>query len=377
MKQYPLARPSIGPEEIKAVTETLKSGVLSLGPKTTRFEKDFAKKNKTKFAVAVNSGTSGLHLAMRAAGIGAGDEVITSAFSFVASANCIMYVGAKPVFIDIDPVTYNLDPSKIEAAITKKTKAILVVHIFGQSADMGAIVKIAKKHKLKIIEDACESIGATHQGQLTGTFGESAVFAFYPNKQMTTGEGGMIVTSQPQVAAFCRSLANQGRGANMSWLDHQYLGYNYRLDEMSAALGIVQLKRLNSLIKKRRQVAAWYNQLLAKYPELVSYPRTAKGNTHTWFVYVVELAKGLDRDRVIIDLAKRGVASKPYFPSIHLFSFYRETFGYKPGAFPISEAKSKQTLALPFYIDLNKKDVQHIVSTLVMVLKKYGKSSSK
>lgn len=370
--RYPLAKPNITNQEIAAVTTVLKSGVLSLGPKTTQFEQDFAKKNKTKYAVAVNSGTSGLHLVMRAAGIGPGDEVITAAFSFVASANCIMYVGAKPVFIDIDPVTYNLDPKKIEAAITKKTKAILVVHIFGQSADMDPILKIARKYKLKIIEDACESIGATYKGQLTGTFGESAVFAFYPNKQMTTGEGGMIVTDDQSVAQLCRSLANQGRGVNMSWLDHQYLGYNYRLDEMSAALGIVQLKRLPAMIQKRQQVAGWYNQAFAKYPELLTYPRTAKGNTHTWFVYVVELSEGINRDQVITDLGKQGIMSKPYFPSIHLFSFYRDTFGYKPGTFPISETKSKQTVALPFYIGLTKKDIDHIVKTLITVIKKYG-----
>lgn len=371
---YPLARPSIGKEEILAVTKTLHSGVLSLGPETTKFEKDFAKKNKTKFAVVVNSGTSGLHLVMRAAGIGPGDEVITSAFSFVASANSIMYVGAKPVFIDIDPITYNLDPAKIEAAITKKTKAILVVHIFGQSAAMDPILRIAKKYKLKIIEDACESIGATYRGQLTGTFGESAVFAFYPNKQMTTGEGGMIVTDSQKVAGFCRSLANQGRGVNMSWLDHQYLGYNYRMDEMSAALGIVQLKRLPVMLKKRQQIASWYHAEFAKYPDLLAFPQTAKGNTHTWFVYVVELAPNINRDQVMAQLGKEGISSKPYFPSIHLYSFYRETFGYKPGAFPIAEAKSKQTLALPFYIDLTKKDIENISKTLLKVLKKYGTS---
>ncbi len=373
MKKFPLAKPYIKQEEINAVVKVLKSGHLSLGPVYQEFEKAFAKKIGTKYAVAVSSGTSGLHLAMIAAGIGVGDEVVTTPFSFVASGNCILYVGAKPVFVDIDPVTYNLDPALIEQAITPKTKAILVVHIFGQSADMKPIQQIAKKHKLKIMEDACESIGATYQGKKTGTFGESAVFAFYPNKQMTTGEGGMIVTNSKKVAEQCKSLANQGRGANMQWLDHQYLGYNYRMDEMSAALGLVQLKRLDWMVKERQKIAAWYEAALRPFADFVDVPKTKKGNTHTWFVYVVAIKnKRAKRDGVIKGLSTRGVASKPYLPSIHLFDFYRRSLGFKPGSYPISESISDRTIALPFYIGLTKQDIALICKQLISTLEEYA-----
>jgi perosamine synthetase len=373
MKKYSLARPYIQQEKINAVVKVLKSGHLSLGPVYQEFEKAFAKKIGTKYAIAVSSGTAGLHLAMLAAGIKAGDEVVTTPFSFVASGNCILYVGAKPVFVDIDPVTYNMDPDLIEKAITPRTKAILVVHIFGQAADMKPILSIAKKHKLKIIEDACESIEATYYGKKTGTFGESAVFAFYPNKQMTTGEGGMIVTNSKKVADQCKSLANQGRGANMQWLDHQYLGYNYRLDEMSAALGLVQLKRLDWMIKERQKIAAWYAEALQDYSDLVQNPKIKKGNSHTWFVYVVALqSKKAKRDTVIKQLAARGVASKPYLPSIHLFDFYRRSFGYKPGVYPVSEKLSDKTIALPLYIGLTKHDVGQICKELINILAEYA-----
>ncbi len=353
----------------------LRSGVLSIGPRLTEFEKAFAQKIGTKYACAVSSGTAGLHLAMIAAGIGPGDEVITSPFSFIASANCILYVGAKPVFVDIDPITYNIAPSKIEAAITNKTKAILAVHIFGQPADMTAIVKIAKKHGLKIIEDACESIVAEHRGKKAGTFGETAVFAFYPNKQMTTGEGGMIVTNNKKIHSSYSSLRNQGRSENMQWLNHKYLGYNYRMDEMSAALGISQLAKLDKMIKARQTIAGWYHQYLTPYRELIQAPQTAASNTHTWFVYVVTLNQTkIKRDKLITMLAKRGISTKPYLPSIHLFSFYKKRFGYKKGDFPVAEKISRSALALPFYLGLKKKDIQYIVKTLIQTIKSYEKS---
>jgi len=288
-KYYPIAKPHLSSKEISAVTEVLRSGNLSLGPKHLLFEKEFAKKVGTKYACAVSSGTAGLHLAMIAANIKAGDEVITSPLSFIASANCILYVNAKPVFVDIDPLTYNMDSAKIESAITPKTKAILVVHIFGQTAEMTAIQKIAKKHHLKIIEDACESICAEHHGKKAGTFGESAVFAFYPNKQMTTGEGGMLVTNNEKTYRLCNSLRNQGRSENMQWLDHERLGYNYRMDEMSAAVGLTQLEKLDWMIKERTAVANLYHKHLDKHQDILQLPYLAKGNTHTWFVYVVKL----------------------------------------------------------------------------------------
>ena len=370
-KYYPIAKPHISSKEIGAVTEVLKSGNLSLGPYYKEFEKKFAEKNGAKYACAVSSGTAGLHLAMIAAGIKEKDEVITSPFSFVASANCILYVEAKPVFVDIDPLTYNMDPNQIEAAITPKTKAILAVHIFGQTADMTSIQKIAKKHRLKIIEDACESICAEHRGKKAGTFGESAVFAFYPNKQMTTGEGGMLVTNNEKVYRLCSSLRNQGRSENMQWLDHERLGYNYRLDEMSAALGLVQLDKLDWMIKERTRVANLYNKQLDKYQEIIQLPQTAKNNTHTWFVYVVKLNKKYQkkRDGIIISLAKQGISTKPYLPPIHLFNFYKKTFGYKKGDFPVTEEVGSSTIALPFYIGLKETDIKYITKKLIQTIK--------
>ncbi|KKS00020.1 MAG: Aminotransferase [Candidatus Magasanikbacteria bacterium GW2011_GWC2_41_17] len=373
-KKLPISRPLIQKDDVSAVAAVLKTGRLSFGPKHIEFEKLFAKKIGTRFAVAVSSGTAGLHLTMVAAGIGSGDEVITSPFSFVASANCILYVGAKPVFADVDIQTGNIDPKKIEERITKKTKAILVVHIFGQSADMDPILKIAKKHKLKIIEDACESVMAEYNGKRVGTFGESAVFAFYPNKQMTTGEGGMITTNSERIYKMCKSLANQGRSDNMQWLDHQCLGYNYRLDEMSAALGLTQLKKLDFMISKRRQVADWYSEFFKKYGVLVATPKIARWNTHTWFVYVVRIINNrVIRDKVIKKLAQKGISSKPYLPSIHLFDFYKKRFGYKMGAYPVSEKISRMSLALPFYIGLKKEDVKYICEQLINILKNYEK----
>lgn len=376
MKKYPIAKPYITKDEKDVVLEVLNSENLSLGPKHIKFEKEFAKKIGTKYACAVSSGTAGLHLAMIAAGIGPGDEVITSPFSFVASANSVLYVGAKPIFVDIDPVTYNMDPARIENKINKKTKAILAVHIFGQSADMDPIMKLAKKYKLKVIEDACESICAEYKNKKAGTFGESAVFAFYPNKQMTTGEGGMIVTDSEKVYLLCSSMRNQGRSSNMQWLDHERLGYNYRMNEMSAALGVAQLSKLDYLIKERKKIAGWYTEALKPYQNLVIAPRIAPDNIHTWFVYAAQI-KGINsektRDEIIKKLGKEGIATKPYLPSIHLFSFYKKQFGYKKGDFPIAEKVSMSSLALPFYIGLKKDDIYYIVGKLIEVLKKLKK----
>ncbi len=365
--KYPLAKPSLGKEEERAVLEVLRSGVLSMGPKVEEFERRFARFIDVKYAIAVSSGTAGLHLALIGAGIRAGDEVITTPFSFVASANAILYVGAKPVFVDIEPVTYNIDTDKIESVITPKTKAILVVHILGQSSAIERIRVIAKKHNLKIIEDACESVGATHNRKQVGTFGESAVFAFYPNKQMTTGEGGMLVTSDPKLNKLFRSLRNQGRGEDKVWLDHERLGYNYRMDEMSAAVGTAQLQKIEKLIAEREKIAKWYQAHLTRYQGLVETPRIGKGNTHTWFVYVV-LVPEEKRNKTIKRLQKKGISVKPYFPSIHLFSFHRARFGFKEGDFPISEGISARSLALPFYSGLSEKDVNYICESLAQAL---------
>lgn len=368
-----MARPHIAAGEKKYVLEVLHSGILSLGSKQDAFEKKFTKFIGTKYAVAVSSGTAGLHLAMIASGIGPGDEVITTPFSFIASANSILYVGAKPVFVDIDPATYNMDPKKIERAITPKTRAILVVHIFGQPAEMNPILKIAKKHNLKIIEDACESLGATYKGRKTGTFGESAVFAFYANKQLTTGEGGMIVTNNKKIYELCRSLRNQGRSENMQWLDHTRLGYNYRMDELSAAVGLAQIEKINWLLKER-QIAKWYHEFLSPHPDLVQIPYVHPHNTHTWFVYVVRIKnRKIARDRVIADLNKIGISTKPYLPSIHLLSFYRGRFGFKKGDFPAAEAVSNSTLALPFYVGLKKSDIKYISGKVAEIIEKHAK----
>lgn len=371
MKKYPIAKPYLGQTDKQGVLAVLNSGNLSLGPQYKEFEKRFAEKIGTRYACAVSSGTAGLHLAMIAADIKPGDEIITSPFSFVASANCVLYVNAKPVFVDIDPLTYNIDSGKIEAAITQKTKAILVVHIFGQPADMTKIQRIAGKYHLKIIEDACESICAKHRGQKVGTFGESAVFAFYPNKQMTTGEGGMITTNSQKIYRLCNSLRNQGRSENMQWLDHERLGYNYRMDEMSAALGLSQLEKLDAMIKKRQQLANLYQQHLTPYAELIQLPQTAPNNTHTWFVYVIKLKNKINqkrRDGIIISLAKQGISTKPYLPPIHLFNFYKKTFGYKNGDFPVAEEVSASTIALPFYLGLKEKDIKYITDKLVKTI---------
>ena len=369
-KKFPLAKPYIGKKEEQYVLEVLRSGVLSIGPKIKAFEKNFAEFIGVKYACAVSSGTAGLHLTMIAAGIKKGDEVITSPFSFIASANSILYMGAKPVFADIDPATYNIDPAKIEEKITKKTKAILAVHIFGQPADMDPIIKIAKKHNLKIIEDACESIGASYKGKKAGTFGESAVFAFYPNKQITTGEGGMIVTDDEKLIKLFRSLRDQGRSENMQWLDHDHLGYNYRMDELSAAVGLAQLEKIDFLIKERQKIAGWYNKLLSKHPELFQIPAEKKGNIHTRFLYVVLLKNksGRERDEIIGEMASAGISTKPYFPSIHFFNFYKKLFDHKVGDFSISESVSNRALALPFYIGLKEPDVKHICDKLVKII---------
>ncbi len=361
--KIPLAKPYIGKEEVKAVSEVVKSCWLSIGPYLEKFEKEIAKFNGNKYAVAVNSGTSGLHLAVKCAGIKPVDEVITSPFSFIASSNPIIFEGGKPVFVDVDEKTYNMNPDLIESAITPKTKAIMLVHIFGQSCDMDPIIEIAEKHNLKIIEDACESIGATYKGKKVGNFGESAVFAFYPNKQMTTGEGGVIVTDNEKIYRLCRSYRNQGRSENEEWLGHVRIGYNYRMDEMSAALGYVQAKKLPKMIRQRQKVAETYNKKLGKISGVIT-PYTAPYNTNTWFVYTIRVEEGINRDKAMDYLNKHGVASKPYFPSLHLQPVYREMFNYKEGDFPVSEGISKSILALPFFIGLTESQINYIVENV-------------
>ena len=359
----PLAQPDIGEEEIRLVNEVLRSGWLSMGPKVGEFEQLFANYIGTKHAIAVNSGTSGLHLCMNAIGIKKGDEVITSPFSFIASSNCIMFEGGKPVFVDIDPNTLNMDVERIEAAITKNTKAILPVHVFGQPCEMDAIMNIAEDHDLAVIEDACEAIGAEYKGQKAGTFGDASVFAFYPNKQMTTGEGAMIVTDDDNIAKLCRSLRNQGRSEEEEWLNHVRLGYNYRLDEMSCALGIGQLNRIDELLDKRAMVVEEYTKQLSGVDGITTQYLDAKVKM-SWFVYVVQVSEDINRNNVMEYLKEHGVSCRPYFTPIHLQPFYSEMFGYKEGDFPICEKVCDSTIALPFYGNMDKETIGQVCYVL-------------
>lgn len=334
-----------------------------MGPQLSLFEKMVAEFVGTKHAIAVSSGTAGLHLVVRSLGIKPGDEVITTPFSFVASSNCLLFEGATPVFVDIEPQTYNLDVNQIEAKITAKTKAILPVHVFGHPVDMKAIKVLADKHSLFVIEDACEALGSAFAGKQAGSLGTAGVFAFYPNKQITTGEGGMIVTDNPELARLCRSLRNQGRGENSLWLEHPRLGFNYRLDELSAALGVGQMTRIREIIRQRARVAHRYNRRLSGN-EGVILPRVAPGVEMSWFVYVVRLANGIKRDKVMNYLLEHGVECRPYFTPIHLQTYFRETFGYKPGDFPVTEEISSSTLALPFHNRLTAEETEFVASTL-------------
>jgi perosamine synthetase len=378
--EIPLSRPDITQAEIDAVTAVLRSGRLSIGPVLEQFEKLVAAQTGNEFAVGVNSGTSGLHLALMAMGIGPGDEVITTPFSFIASANPILMVGATPVFVDICPKTLNMDPSKLEAAITPRTKAIMAVETFGNPAHFDAYEQIARKHELPIIEDCCEALGCTINGRPCGNLGRVGVFGFYPNKQITTGEGGMIVTNDRRIAELCRSLRSQGRPTggevatlgSQNWLQHERLGYNFRLSEVNAALGVVQMKRLDEIIAKRQRVAEMYIRHLAGHPEII-LPNVADGTTVSWFVFVVRLVTGYtsaERDRIITGMQRHEVGCRDYFPCIHLQPFYRRLLGFKPGDFPIAEAVSSRTIALPFSNDLTERDVDFVCRTLDLMIKR-------
>ena len=360
----PMSLPDITQAEVEAVNAVLRTPYLSIGPRVDEFERRVAEYVGARHAVAVSSGTAGLHLAVIASGVAEGDEVITTPFSFVASANVILYERARPVFVDVDPQSLNIDASRIEAAITPRTKAILPVHAFGQPADMDRVVKIARRHKLVVIEDACEAIGAEHWGRKVGVLGHAGVFAFYPNKQMTTGEGGMIVTDDDSWNHLFRSLRNQGRDVFDAWLNHSRLGYNYRLNEMSAALGLAQINRIEELLARRARVAGWYASRLQAI-EGVTAPFVAPSTTRTsWFVYVLRLAPHIRRDQIVKRLDERGIPSRPYFTPIHLQPFYRERFGFMPGDFPITERVAASTLAVPFFGNMSEEQVNKVCKVL-------------
>lgn len=362
----PLAQPDIGPREEELVLEVLRSGMLSLGPMGPRFERAFADWVGTKHAAAVSSGTAGLHLGLVRAGVGPGDEVITSPFSFISSANCALHAGADVAFADIDPRTFNLDPAALEAAITPRTKAVVPVHIFGLPCDIEAISAIAERHGLAIVEDGAEALGAVRQGRKIGTHGSPTVFAFYPNKQMTTGEGGIVTTDDDDVYEDILSLRNQGRADSGAWLEHDRLGWNYRMDDLSAAVGLAQVERLDEILGRRAAVADRYAALLADIPG-VTLPSVVEGDVRSWFVYTVLLEPGVDRNAVIGLLAERGIASKPYLPSIHLQPFYRAR-GHREGEFPVSEAISARALALPFFGNLSLEQQERVAVELAAVL---------
>ncbi len=361
----PLSKPDITEREIEAVVEVMRSEVLSIGPKVEAFEQAVAKIAGRQHAVGVSSGTSGLHLCMIAAGIGPGDEVITTPFSFVASANCILFVNATPKFVDIDARTLNIDLDQVEAAIGPRTKAIVAVETFGHPGGMIELEQIAQKNELVLIEDCCEGFGGQASKRPIGSFGRAGVFGFYPNKQITTGEGGMIVTDDERFADHCRSLRNQGR-SGMSWLAHQRLGYNYRLTEIASAIGIVQCERIDEILAQRRRVAALYVErlMLNKY---VILPTLGEDDHCSWFVFVVrlnDLFEPGDRDEVIRELRLNQIGTNNYFPPIHLQPYMRDALGHQPGDFPICEYVSERTLALPFFNTMTPAMVDHVVATL-------------
>jgi perosamine synthetase len=361
----PLARPVLGAQEEQLVLEVLRSGQLSLGPRVGEFERRFAQRVGSPFGCAVSSGTAGLHLALRAVGVKDGDEVVTSPFSFVASANVAVYERARPVFADIDPITLNLDPKAAEAAIGERTTAILPVHIFGYPADMDAFESIAERHGLALVEDACEALGATHpDGTRVGGRGNPTVFGFYANKQLTTGEGGMLTLADEAIKVQIDSERNQGRAPDMGWLDHDRLGFNYRLSDIACAVGLAQLERLDGMLADRARVAALYREALNGLEGLTLPCEDFGGARRGWFVFVVQLPHGVDRDETVRGLAERGVQSKPYLPAIHLMSFYRERFGHRPGEFPVCEDVAARSIALPFFAAMTETEVARVAEAL-------------
>ena len=361
----PLAQPVLGSEEEQRVLEVLRSGRLSLGPLLGEFEEAFATQIGATHASAVSSGTAGLHLALRAVGVSDGSEVITSPFSFVASANVAVYERARPVFADIDPVTLNLDPDAAAAAVNERTAALMPVHIFGYPADLPAFERLG----VPIVEDACEALGAVHaDGPAVGARGHPAVFGFYANKQMTTGEGGIITTADAALKERVDSERNQGRAPDMGWLDHDRLGFNYRLSDLACALGLAQLERLDDMLAARARVAETYRSALAGIEGLQLPCPDADGNRRGWFVFVVQLPREVDRDGCVRALSELGIPSKPYFPAVHLMTYYREQFGHREGEFPVCEDVAARSIALPFFPQMTEGQVERVGEALRRVL---------
>ncbi len=365
----PLARPLIGAREEELLLETLRSRMLALGPRLPEFEAALARRLGADHVSALSSGTAALHLAIRAAGVEPGDQVVTTPFSFVASANCLLYENADPVFCDIDPRTLNIAPDAAAAAVTARTTGLLPVHIFGYPADMAGFEALADRRGLWIVEDACEALGAVHaDGPAVGARGNLATFGFYPNKQLVTGEGGALVCPDAEVKERVDSERNQGRAPDMGWLDHDRLGFNYRLSDLACALGLAQLERLDEMLAARARVAFAYAEALEGIEGLELPCPDAGGDRRSWFVYVVQLPPDADRDDTILALRERGIDSKPYLPAIHLMSFYRERYGHREGEFPVCEDVAHRSLALPFYPELGAGAIERVAAELRAVL---------
>jgi perosamine synthetase len=365
VRRIPLARPWIDEREEELVLEVLRSGRLSLGPTIDRFEELVAERVGAPYAAALSSGTAGLHLLVRAAEIGPGDEVITSPLSFAASANCFLFEGATPVFADVDPRTWNMDPAAVEAAITERTKGVVAVDMFGYPCELGPLMELCELRGLALIEDSAEALGAEYRGQPIGSHGPPAVFGFYPNKQLATGEGGVVVTHSEETWKLVRSMRNQGRSyAGGGWFNHVRLGFNYRWTDLQAAVGIAQLEKLDRALELRSTAAARYAELLAGVDGVELAPADDADHRRSWFVYVVELAPRVDRARVMADLRERGVDAAEYVPCIHLQSYMREAFGFSEGLCPVAEEISSRTMALPFYPEIDPGDQEYVVDAL-------------
>ncbi|HMI29977.1 MAG TPA: DegT/DnrJ/EryC1/StrS family aminotransferase [Gaiellaceae bacterium] len=366
VREIPLSRPWLDEREEELVVEVLRSGRLSLGPWIERFEQELAARVDAPYAAAVSSGTAGLHLLCRIAGLGPGDEVITSPLSFVASANCFIVEGATPVFADVDPVTLNLDPAAVEAAVTERTRAIVAVDMFGFPCELDALRDIADRHGLALLEDACESLGAEYRGRPLGTHGPSAVFAFYPNKQMATGEGGVVTTHSEEEWRLLCSLRNQGRSydGGGGWFHHVRLGLNYRWTDVQAAIGIGQLEKLDRILELRGQAAQRYGELLEDIDGVEAPAPDDDDHRRSWFVYVVKLDEALERSAVMDALRREGVATAEYVPCIHLQPYMRERFGFAAGLCPVAEATAARTMALPFFTQIDPGDQDRVVEVL-------------
>jgi perosamine synthetase len=366
-QEIPLSRPEVGEEDIAAVVEVLRGDQLSLGPRLPEFERAMAAYTGSRHAVAVSSGTAALHLVVHALGLGPGDEVVTTPFSFVASSNCLLFEQVRPVFADIDPATWDLDPDAAAAAVTGRTRGILPVHVFGRPCPMHRYAEIAARHGLVVVEDSCEALGSSIDGRMAGTFGRAGAFAFYPNKQITTGEGGMVVTDDGDLAEMVRSLRNQGRGPDGGWLAHPRLGWNYRMPDILCALGTAQLARIESFVAARQRVADLYAARLGHLRELRLPAPPANGQRVSWFVYVLALAPGFSRqqrDQVLDGLRRRGIGCRNYFTPIHLQPFYREMFGLREGMFPVTESVAARTVSIPFHNRLTEDEVDRVGTAL-------------